>query len=764
MIHRLTHVLLLTAALLVAPSRSLAQDPGANAAKPAEKKARTEGQKPAESKKPADGEKPQSRTVDLSTPRSTMRELLLAIQEADAGTPGRIDDALKTLDTSKLDEKDRATIARERARRLAKLVDRIGVNISDIPEEPEDGDFIYTFYPKGDVKIEGEEKPPAIQLELDLESDVWRFNPHTLASIPAIERALDETEKPAEKTDSEVPAAYRSARATMDTFLRAFRESPIDDTAAMKALDPAPANPETWRVRGVELARKLKNVIDKIKVVVLSELPDDPAADRYVWHSEDIGSIALVRKEEGDFKGYWRFAPATIDSIDALYARYQDREILSELQELGVEEQLTFGLWLDKKAPPWMREKHLGLEGWKWAAVGVLVAFGFLLRFLSPILIGFPLRFLLRRRGIKIEKDVLRRAVRSTGTFVMLLVWYLVIRNGILPLPEAVLPILIKTLELSLAISGVWVGYRIVDVIGGHISSDKDMRLTHFDDVLIPMLRRLLRVFLFVIAVLFVIRAIKSDMPAEILGALGVGGVALAFAAQDTIGNFFGAVTVLFDRPFGIGDWIAVGDVEGTVERVGFRSTRIRTFYNSLVSVPNSKMVNTQIDNYGARQYRRNRFVLSVTYSTPPERIDAFCEGIRELIRLHPYTRKDMFHVYFNAFAGSSLDVLVYMFFDAPDWGTELREKHYLFLDVLRLADKLGVDFAFPTQTVWLERGGRAAENAELAAAFKQAERAADEVGVDLAGKVYRESYGEEPKYRPPVVIDSHPRSGGKGG
>jgi MscS family membrane protein len=241
-----------------------------------------------------------------------------------------------------------------------------------------------------------------------------------------------------------------------------------------------------------------------------------------------------------------------------------------------------------------------------------------------------------------------------------------------------------------------------------------------------------------------------------IIGALGVGGVALAFAAQDTLNNFFGSITVLFDRPFGIGDWIVIGDIEGTVERVGFRSTRVRTFYNSVVTIPNSRMVNTHVDNYGARRYRRIRIDIAITYSTPPEKIDAFCEGIRELVRLHPYTRKDYYHVYLNQFAASSLDILLYLFLEAPDWSTELRERHRLFVDIIRLARRLGVEFAFPTQTVWLQRAAKEAVAPEPVAAE---DADPEEIGFNEAARAFQEAYGEEPRHRPPVVIDATPRS-----
>jgi MscS family membrane protein len=186
---------------------------------------------------------------------------------------------------------------------------------------------------------------------------------------------------------------------------------------------------------------------------------------------------------------------------------------------------------------------------------------------------------------------------------------------------------------------------------------------------------------------------------------LGLGGLAFALAAKDLLGNFFGSLTVLLDRPFQIGDWVVIDDVEGSVEEVGFRTTKVRTFYNSLITLPNSVLTNTKIDNMGARRFRRMNTMLGLTYDTSPEKIDAFCEGVRALIQLHPYMRKDYYQVYFNQYSAASLDILIYVFWETPDWNMELRERHRFLLDILRLAKQLDVEFAYPTQTLYLKQG-----------------------------------------------------------
>ena len=190
---------------------------------------------------------------------------------------------------------------------------------------------------------------------------------------------------------------------------------------------------------------------------------------------------------------------------------------------------------------------------------------------------------------------------------------------------------------------------------------------------------------------------------ASLIAGLGIGGLAIALAARDTLANFFGSVTIFVDKPFRIGDWIKVAGVEGTVEEVGFRSTRIRTFYNSLVSVPNSNISNNEVDNLGLREYRRLLTTLNLTYSTTPEQMEAFVEGIKAIVKSNPHFRQDFYEVHFNAFGAHSLDVMIYVFFKVPDWSTELQQKHNFFLEVLKLAKEVGVEFAFPTQTLHVD-------------------------------------------------------------
>jgi MscS family membrane protein len=185
-----------------------------------------------------------------------------------------------------------------------------------------------------------------------------------------------------------------------------------------------------------------------------------------------------------------------------------------------------------------------------------------------------------------------------------------------------------------------------------------------------------------------------------LLTGLSIGGLAFALAAQDTIKNFFGSVMIFIDKPFQIGHWITTDGVDGTVEEVGLRSTRIRTFSNSLVTVPNGKLADATINNHGLRVYRRFYTTLSINYDTPPALIEVFIDGLKEIVNQHPDTNPDHNNIFFNDMGAHSLNIMFYIFFEVPDWSSELKAKHEILLEILKLGNALKVNFAFPTQTL----------------------------------------------------------------
>tara|TARA_R110002050_G_scaffold9504_1_gene33415 strand:+ start:575097 stop:576479 length:1383 start_codon:yes stop_codon:yes gene_type:complete len=347
------------------------------------------------------------------------------------------------------------------------------------------------------------------------------------------------------------------------------------------------------------------------------------------------------------------------------------------------------------------------LEYWQWMGLLLVIILGSIAdKTVAWVLKINMVRWLKHHEAFEnLDTSILR----PLGLMAMALVWWAGL--SLLALPTLAWSIISIAVKLLVSLSGIWSAFRLVDILDALLMNKVSKTTTKFDDLLVPMVTKSLKVFVVVIGIVFVADNLNVDV-SSLLAGLGLGGLAFALAAKDLLGNFFGSLTVLLDRPFHIGDWVVIGDVEGTVEEVGFRSTRIRTFYNSLITLPNALLTTTKIDNMGARRYRRMKSMLSLTYATTPEKIDAFCEGVRTLIQLHPYMRKDYYHVYFNEYGPASLDILVYVFWETPDWNTELRERHRFLVDILRLAKQLDVEFAYPTQTIFLKKDNGAVEAA----------------------------------------------------
>ena len=296
-------------------------------------------------------------------------------------------------------------------------------------------------------------------------------------------------------------------------------------------------------------------------------------------------------------------------------------------------------------------------------------------------------------------KDTPEDMLRPLAMLVMAGIWWAGL--NLLALPDQAMIILLVAVKILAGIAGVWGAYRLVDLITLYLRYQADKTDNKVDDVLVPLIRKTLKVFVTVVGITFIASNLNLNV-SSLLASLGLGGLAFALAAKDVVQNVFGSITVILDQTFHTGDWIVVNDIEGSVEEVGLRSTKIRTFSDSLITIPNALFITAKVDNMGQRRYRRLKCNVSLTYDTPPDKIEAFCEGVREIIRLHPYMRKDYFHVYLNSLGASSLDVLVYVFWETPDWSTELRERQRFLLDILRLAKAQQINIAFPTQTLHL--------------------------------------------------------------
>ena len=338
-----------------------------------------------------------------------------------------------------------------------------------------------------------------------------------------------------------------------------------------------------------------------------------------------------------------------------------------------------------------------------WQHLGILLII--FLSFLIHKLLSFLLSRLLYRGAHQMGYDKLVRpyllpVAKPISLFIVFV--FVMVAFPLLQLPVELAKYFTFFFKAILPFFATLVFYKLIDVFSLYLEKISGKKDSGIDDHVIPIIRKVLRVFVVIIGGLFILQNLDVNITALLAG-LSIGGLAVALAAQDTLKNFFGSLMIFLDKPFSIGHWITSGEIDGTVEDVGFRSTRIRTFRNSLYYVPNGRLADSAIDNHGLREFRRFFMHIAITYDTPPDLIEVFVQGLRKIVDNHPKTRKDFYIVEFNEMGDFSLRIMFYIFFAVPTWPEELKARHEVLIEIVRLAEKLGVRFAFPTSTLHME-------------------------------------------------------------
>lgn len=478
--------------------------------------------------------------------------------------------------------------------------------------------------------------------------------------------------------------------------------------SAERALDLSGLPPAMVRESSRRLAIQLKEVLDRIDLPPIEAVPDAramAAAEFKRWSIPDT-ELLIARIDTGERAGEYLFSADTLKRLPEFYTKVKDLPYkdsasagwydLSSYSPTGVAIALHRILpprWV-LDTPDWIRATLLDQPLWRWFGIAAVLGAGFICVLLCFRISRYwsaretssgPWAALLRPVSLVIVSPVaaliLAEVLRISGVVY-----------------EAVTLSLWTLFFLSLT-WGVWVaGGAIAESV---IAVEK-LRESSIDSQLIRLVLRLATIIL-AIAIL-VAGADRVGLPAySVLAGLGVGGLAVALAAQQTLANLLGSLIIMFEKPFAIGHWIRVNDLEGVVADVGFRSTRIRTFYDSLVTIPSSQLVNSTVDNLELREHREVKTVLNLTYDTPAEKLARFAAGVRQLLESRPDVRKDNIQVAFNDFGPHSLDIRVKFLLRAPDRLAELAQRQQILLEILQLAEADGVQFAYPTQTLHIE-------------------------------------------------------------
>ena len=260
-----------------------------------------------------------------------------------------------------------------------------------------------------------------------------------------------------------------------------------------------------------------------------------------------------------------------------------------------------------------------------------------------------------------------------------------------------------KAADIGGTIALFWLFLLLIGILDVYLKRWAASTESTIDDMLAPIVGKTLRLFIVVIGGIIIIQNLTGLKIGPLLASLGIGGLAVALAAKDSIANFFGTLTILFDKPFQVGQRITLDKYDGTVENVGFRSTRIRTLTGNLVTIPNDKLVNSSVENIGERPHIRWLTNIGITYDTPPDKVEIAVQIIREILENHEGMKEDFPpRVFFNGFNDWSLNIMVVVWYHPPNYWDYQAWLQNTCLEIMRRFEAEDIDFAFPSRTIYL--------------------------------------------------------------
>ena len=479
-------------------------------------------------------------------------------------------------------------------------------------------------------------------------------------------------------------------RSSVEGFLKAADERNYERAAQYLDLRNLPRGLDPSD--GPDLARELKIALDRTLWIDLDSLSDDPQGRREdglppyrdrvgrIETPEKTFDILVQRVPRGDGVSIWQFSSATVAQIPQLYA------------EFGYP-------FFEEVLPTWFLDLHfLGLAAWEWVTLLVLVVPVYLLALLLTKLAIFGLRR--TRAGLSYQVE---RLITGPG---LLLLFAVIGRAAINMIGPSVTGRAIMEAKTVPLIALAWAGVRLFDVAEVRVG-ERLKRKNRFDlTVLLRPVKNTLK-----ITVVFIIALVWLDnigfSVTTILAGLGIGGLAVALAAQRSIENFIGAITLYGSRPVRVGDFCRFADKIGTVEEIGLHSTRVRTLDRTVVSVANAEFANLYLENFTLRDRIWYHPRISLRYETTPDQIRYILVEIRKMLYAHPRVHPDPARIRFVEFGKYSLDLDVFAYVEVTDYGQFLEVAEDLNLRIMDIVAQSGSRFAFPSQTTYLERGDK---------------------------------------------------------
>lgn len=515
-----------------------------------------------------------------------------------------------------------------------------------------------------------------------------------LVSLPAgaASQAL-----PVMQGDTAPPAAATteapdSPRAAMRQFLARGEAGEYERAARFLALDRRDS------ARGPELAQRVYRFIERrvsIDLDSISPLPEgdlfdgepllDQAGRMFVGLDEVVRPIELVRVVHGG-ETSWAIARSTVAAANEAYASLDSSRIARRLPAALLE------------------DGPFGFPRWKW--LGVLL--GIPLVWLLTLALSFLLRSLAlavtRRTSATWDEELVARLRGPLRLFVASVL------AGLLPLllelDAQTMETIWRVLRIVAVVAVFWALLRMVGVAEVHLARKAWRTERTNAGTIVPLVGRTLRMAIVLVAVLVAISQFGYPV-GTVLAGLGLGGLVLALAAQKTVENLFGSVSLAADRVFRVGDWVRIEEVQGTVERIGLRSTHVRTLDRTVVKIPNGRLAEMRVESFGERDRIRFFTTLSLARETTAAQVREVLRGVEALLAAHPHAWPEGIAVRFVGIGQFGLDVNVNAWFLTTNYGDFEVMRQEVLLTILEIVERAGTRLALPSQVVRLEQGTR---------------------------------------------------------
>ncbi len=624
--------------------------------------------------------RPSTVPANLASPQAVLRGFFRTMDEADLND-SKLVDAIAYLDLQSLPPAERLPLAVKLTPKLEAILRKIQIDLGSVSDD----------WNAPPLRL-GEDQglPVEIQRQRD---GCWRFTEVSLNRVPALFDKLAGRDR----SDRERTSQLESARDTMAHFLTAAKNH--DFVRAAECLDLSELSTRAQEELGPVLAYKLHFILDRLGRIYVQEIPYQPDGPRYVVHRTELGRIVLVRRTEDPGKGQWLFANSTVSRIEPMFRallKTPVADVDTPVEPPSFAE--VPGIWLRLRLPEWA-ERHIGpLELYQWLGLTLAGMLSWLIAHLCLSRVHRVVGWFLQKSGSTLstkfvsEKLTPLTWLAAVGLFAQVLeVLDLLVAAGntLLPLKKFLVTALVA-----------WLVLRIIDLVMAiYLNSEFLKPHRSLSDMVVPVSMRLVKGAVLILTVAYFIYEIgQGDLLGRFITGLGVAGLAASLAAQDALKSFFSTLLLIGERSFKIGDRIIVGNQEGVVEQVGFRSTRLRTKEYSVLTLPNSVIASAAIDNMGARSQRRLTTSILVHPQTPLPLLLELRDQLRAWLNEQPSVNPEKIDVHIHRIIDAGVELTVTLYLTTLDGAEETACREAIHCQLLATADQLGVVLASTQQ------------------------------------------------------------------